>query len=175
MKLKLDLHTHCFEATGQRYVDISIVEKIINQVKARGLDGIAVTEHDYKSYAFEFKEIAEKHFNGQVLIIPGHEVSLWPVEVVELFLPDDSIFRFIAHPGYPHWDYVRRLDKVHGIEIENGMHGWNIDKDRVREVAEKHGLLMLTNSDAHTVEDIGKFYNEISLEELSARAHAQKI
>jgi len=172
LKLKLDLHTHCFEATGQRWVDVNVVEKLINQIKARGLDGIAVTEHDYKTYGFQVKEIADKHFKDQVLIIPGQEISVWPVEVVELFLSEEVTFRFIAHPGYPPWDFQRRLDRVQGIEIENGMHNWQIDKDKVREVAEKNGLLLLTNSDAHTVEDIGKFYNEIELEELFSRARA---
>jgi PHP family Zn ribbon phosphoesterase len=49
------------------------------------------------------------------------------------------------------------------------MHEWEIDKSKVREVAEKHGLLLLSNSDAHYVSDIGRYYNEISLEELYAR------
>ena len=171
-KLKLDLHTHCFEAT-RREADVSAVETIIKQVKARGLDGIAVTDHNYKSYGIQFKEIAEKHFKGQVLIIPGHEISMFSVEIVELFLSDGVVFRFIAHPGYPLWDYAYGLDTVQGIEIENGMHTWQIDKVKVREVAEKHGLVLLANSDAHSVEDIGKFYNEISLEELYSRARAQ--
>ncbi|MFQ5827507.1 MAG: PHP domain-containing protein [Dehalococcoidia bacterium] len=170
MKLKLDLHTHCFEATGQRWLDVGVVERIVSQIKARGLDGIAVTEHDYKSYAFQFKEIVEKHFNGQVLIIPGQEISLWPAEIAELYLPNNLVFRFIVHPGYPPTDYSRRIDRVQGIEIDNALHNYQMDKKKIKRLAEEHDLLMLSNSDAHSVEDIGRFYNEVSLEELCARA-----
>ncbi len=169
-KLKLDLHTHCFEATGQRWLDLEVVERIVKQIKAKGLDGIAVTEHDYKSYGMQFKEMADQHFKGEVIIIPGHEISLWPADIAELFLPNDLVFRFIVHPGYPPTDYSRRVDGVQGIEIDNAMHNYQMDKKKIRRLAEEHDLLMLSNSDAHSVEDIGTFYTEVSMEELIARA-----
>jgi histidinol phosphatase-like PHP family hydrolase len=92
--------------------------------------------------------------------------------VVELYLPGDVTFRFIAHPGHP---YVKNLDSliddgIHGIEFRNPLHDEDMDKVRIRELAEKHDLLLLSNSDAHDLSDIGKYYNDIGIEELCARA-----
>ena len=103
-----------------------------------------------------------------MLIIPGWEIDVGQRQEVELFLPNGTTFRFLAHPGYPMNSYT--IENVQGIEIENALHNWHIDKDRVRALAEEHDLLLLKNSDAHSIEWIGRCYNEIDLEELIARA-----
>jgi len=41
------------------------------QIKASGLDGIAITEHWDKEYGFKVKEIVTRSFISEVLIIPG--------------------------------------------------------------------------------------------------------
>jgi hypothetical protein len=46
-----------------------IVARIIAQIKARGLDGIAITGHWDKGYGFKAKEIVTRSFNNEVLII----------------------------------------------------------------------------------------------------------
>ena len=169
MKMKLDLHTHTYEATGYHDPPVEVVKRIVDQVKARRLDGIAVTEHHDMDYGFRVKEMVEQFFDNEVLIIPGQEIDIgWRQQEVELYLPNGSTFRFLAHPGYPSNGYI--INDVQGIEINNVMHEWEIDKAKVREVAEKHDLLLLSNSDAHYVSDIGRYYNEISLKELYARA-----
>ena len=103
-----------------------------------------------------------------MLIIPGWEIDIRERQEVELFLPNGATFRFLAHPGFPMNSYF--IENVQGIEIENALHNWHIDKHRVRELAEEHDLLLLKNSDAHSIEWIGRFYNEIDLEDLIARA-----
>lgn len=138
------------------------------QIKAKGLDGIAITEHYDKDYGFKVKDIVEEFFNNEVLIIPGWEIDIRQRQEVELFLPNGSTFRYLAHPGFPINSYF--VENVQGIEIENALHNWHIDKQRVRELAEEHNLLLLSNSDAHSIEWIGRFYNEIDLEDLIARA-----
>jgi len=144
------------------------VGKIVAQIKAKGLDGIAITDHWDKDYGFRVKQIVEESFNNEVLIIPGWEIDVGARQEVELFLPNGATFRFLAHPGYPMNSYT--IENVQGIEIENALHNWHIDKDRVRALAEEHDLLLLKNSDAHSIEWIGRCYNEIDLEELIARA-----
>lgn len=169
MKLRLDLHTHCYEATGYRDPPIDVVKRIVEQVKIRRLDGIAITEHHDKDYAYRVKEMVEQFFNNEVLIIPGQEIDVgWRQQEVELYLPNGSTFRFLAHPGYPSNGYS--VENVQGIEIDNDMHALEIDRAKVREVAETNDLLLLSNSDAHYLSSIGRYYNEISLEELYARA-----
>jgi histidinol phosphatase-like PHP family hydrolase len=177
--LKLDLHTHCREATGCSTPTLEIVKQIAAAVKIRGLDGIAITEHYTKAYGYEVKQIADRYLDGEIMIIPGQEtdkvflgIERGVLHVVELYLPGDVTFRFIAHPGHP---YVKDLDSliddgIHGIEFGNPLHDEDMNKARIRELAEKHDLLLLSNSDAHELSDIGKYHNEIDIEELRARA-----
>ena len=166
--MKLDLHTHCLWATDYHPPTAETVSRIVNQIKARGLDGIAITEHWDSSYGFKVKEIVEQVFNNEVLIIPGQEVDRAGRHEVDLYLPDGSVFRFLAHPGYPPNSYL--IDNVHGIEIENSLHNWQINRDWVREMTEEYNLVPLRNSDAHSIERIGHLYNELTLDELCAHA-----
>ena len=77
MKLKLDLHTHCQEATGYAAATPQIVEKILDRCVARGLDGIAITEHWSSRYAYQVLEIKAAHFpDSNVIIIPGKEADV---------------------------------------------------------------------------------------------------
>ena len=171
--LKLDLHTHCMEATGMvAYPSIDLVRKIVERVNNRGLDGIAITEHDDRNYGYRVKKIVDENFESRVLIIPGREITVkemgW-AEMVELFLPNGSIFRFLPHPSYPYpgddgFEYDMNL--LQGIEIGNALHDRQINKKKVKEISKKYNLVLLKNSDAHTLEEIGSFHNEISLEEL---------
>lgn len=169
MKLKLDLHTHCYEASGYKPPTLDIVATVVERIRLRGLDGIAITEHYNKDYGFQVREIVQEHFDSNIIIIPGQEIDENYVQVVELYLPNDSVFRFLAHPGYP-GDFVNRIRNVRGIEIENALHNYHIEQDKVREAAKKHDLLLLRNSDAHVLSNIGQCYNKIAMEELYARA-----
>jgi hypothetical protein len=168
--LKLDLHTHIHEATNVAHPDVELVRRIITRINERGLDGIAITEHRDKNYAYQVIEIINRFFANQVIIIPGQEVGEALHHVVELYLPDGSTFRFVAHPenGELLERCFKYFNNIHGMEIENG--GYHIDKEKVMEIAQRYDLLLLSNSDAHALSDIGRYYNEIDLEELSARA-----
>jgi len=168
--LKLDLHTHIFEATNIAHPDVDLVRQIVTKITERGLDGIAITEHRDKDYAYQVIEIVNRFFANQVIIIPGQEVCEAFHHVVELYLPDGSTFRFVAHPG--DGELLERcfgyMDSIHGIEIENG--GYHVAKEKAIEIAQKYDLLMLSNSDAHSLSDIGRYWNEIDLAELCSRA-----
>lgn len=169
-KLKLDLHTHVFEEflpISPRLITIASVSKLVEKIKSAGLDGIAITEHGTKEFGYRVREIVDSQFGNEVLIIPGREVEEWPIHYVELDLTADgkTTFQFLAHPGYPSEpdNFIAGFD---GIEIENGMHNWHIDKEKVRDLAQKNHLVLLSNSDAHYLRDIGKCRNEISLKDL---------
>lgn len=165
------------EATGLlTKPTIEKVELIIKSVKKRGLNGIAVTEHNNSDFGFEVKKIVEDVFNNEIIIIPGREITVvemgW-AEMVELYLPDDLIFRFLPHPSFPYpgdegFDYDMSL--ISGIEIGNYVHDRQINKKKVQEISEQYKLIQLTNSDAHNIEDIGAFSNEITVEELCSLA-----
>ncbi|MDY6969293.1 MAG: PHP domain-containing protein [Spirochaetota bacterium] len=170
MKLKIDLHTHCMEATGDSKPTVGTVKKIVDQIKKRGLDGIAVTDHDKVDYGYRVKEIVEKYFNNDVLIIPGQEIQLHREHVVELYLENDCIFRFCAHPYFgSSFEYFleQEGDNLHGVELKNA--AWQLQEDRVREIAEKYNLILLENSDAHSIQEIGMHYNELHMKDLYNR------
>jgi predicted metal-dependent phosphoesterase TrpH len=170
MKLKLDLHTHCLEATNYAKPDIFLARKIINIVKAQGLDGIAITDHAElgSGFAYRIKEIIDNTLQKEIIIIPGQEIRQGLEHIVELFLPDNSIFRFLAHPGSALNPWLEQPNGLHGLEIDNG--SYFVDKDRAEQLAQRYDLLLLSNSDAHSLSDIGQYYNEIDLEELQDRA-----
>ena len=176
MKLKLDLHTHVWEAFNFQPPSLEIAEKVIGQIKSKGIDGIAITDHHNKDWAFEFRELVEKHFPGETIIIPGWEIEIRPAispfdeyQVTELFLPEGGMFRVYCHPGY----YTPNIiieDNVHGIEIDNYIHNWHIRKPQVAKVAADYDLMTFEVSDAHNLENIGLRYTEVELEELYRRA-----
>jgi predicted metal-dependent phosphoesterase TrpH len=155
------------------------VGRIVAAVKARGLDGIAVTEHYTHVYGYEVRDIVRQHFDDEILIIPGKEtdrvflgIDKGMFHLVELHLPGDAVFRFIAHPGHPHIrDLGAHIDgSIHGLELRNPSHDDDIDGELIRKLAKKHDLLLLANSDAHSLGDIGHYYNDIDIEELCSRA-----
>ena len=152
----------------------------MSAVKAKGLDGIAVTEHYTHTYACQVRDIVRQHFHDEILIIPGREmdrvflgIDKGMFHLVELYLPGNAVFRFIAHPGHPHIkDLGSHIDgNIHGLELRNPSHDDEMDEEMIRWLAKKHDLLLLTNSDAHSLSDIGHYYNEIDLEELCSRAN----
>lgn len=170
--MKLDLHTHCGEATSLYTPTVAVVRDIVNAVKSRALDGIAVTEHYNRPYGYKVREIVEQQFHNEILVIPGQEVDKGRLHVVLLYLPGDLIFRFVAHPGYPPVEDLAAEvdDTIHGIEISNPTHDDEIDHELVRRIAMERDLILLRNSDAHFLSDIGRYYNEISINELCDRA-----
>jgi PHP family Zn ribbon phosphoesterase len=168
MKLKLDLHTHLQEATQFAPPDEETVGRIVAMAKKRGLDGLAITDHDALNYARRVRQVVEHCFNGALIIIPGQEKRAGDHHVVELYLNDDSVFRFIAHPGYLFHTNHHQFDGIHGLEIHNSY--WYIDQEKISEIAEKNDLIPLSNSDAHSLADIGRYYNLIDLDQLFSRA-----
>jgi PHP family Zn ribbon phosphoesterase len=172
LRLKLDLHTHCGEATSLYTPNLKVVQRIVAAVKDKGLDGIGVTEHYNRNYGYKVKEMVEREFNSEIVIIPGQEIDRGPLHMVVLYLPDDITFRFIAHPGYPVVSDLEAYidDTIHGIELRNPLHEDEMDEALIRDVAKKHDLILLTDSDAHFLSDVGTYYNEIDIEELCARA-----
>lgn len=175
MKLKLDLHTHPLEAMNFEGPSVKTVGRLLDAIAAKGLDGIGVTEHFNLKYGLEMKRIADEAFpDSGILLIPGHEIEIEGQEAVELFLPDGYVFRFVAHPGYPRYT-IFVDERFHGIEIENGMHNWHINKPAVKKVAEENNLLLMTDSDAHYLDKIGIYYNEIDLDDLVARAEKRSV
>jgi PHP family Zn ribbon phosphoesterase len=168
--LKLDLHVHMYESTDFAPLTEAVVERLIEIVVTKGLNGIAVADHEGydPDYPFNVRDMVEQHFDNAILIIPACEREVGLNHEVELYLSDDKMFRFLAHPGDPYYPGPVPINNVQGIEIKNAIHFAN--EKLARKAAEEHNLMLLKNSDAHHLEDIGRYYNEITLDELFARA-----
>ena len=176
MKVKLDLHTHIWEAFNFQPPSLDIAEKVLAQIKSQGIDGIAITDHHNRDWAFEFRDLVEANFPGQAIIIPGWEIEIRPpqnpfdeYQVSELFLDNGGVFRIYCHPGYYSPNIIIE-ENIHAIEIDNYIHNWHIRKEQVREVAATHSLMMVEVSDAHNLENVGLRYTEVTLTELYERA-----
>ena len=176
MKVKMDLHTHIWESTGCVPPSVGVVEQVISQIEAMGIDGIGITDHHNKEYGFAFKEIADAYFPGRAIIIPGWEINVRPpsspfdeFHMGELFLPGGKVFRSYNHPGYYTPNIIMDVE-IQAIEIANPGHNWHIRKAQVEDIAREHGLLLLSVSDAHTLEKVGTSYTEVDLDDIYSRA-----
>ena len=144
-------------------------------MRERGLDGIALTEHWNVEHGWKLKEIIEELYGDEFVVLVGQELDISTTQqVTEIYLPNDVTYRYLCHPGYPGNDWSVP-ENLHGIEIENGMHSWHMNRPRIQALAEEHNLMLLKNSDAHYLEKIGVYYNELALEELVARVTGEPL
>lgn len=172
MKLKLDLHTHCHEATYLCCSTDEAARRIGAKLRARGIDGLAITDHLEVRWAYSLRDTVKRLFGEEFVIIPGQEVARGNQHIVELYLDGDTTFRFIAHPTNPGWEELL-TEAIHGLEVENPH--WAIDKEKVKDVAAERGLLLLSNSDAHSLEAVGLYYNTIDLDHLVSLAKGEQL
>ena len=167
--IKADFHVH---TSCSRRVTAS-PEEMYASAKAKGLDKIAVTDHNTLEGALR---LAEKDPD---FIIVGEEIT-WdaPGEIIGLFLKEaipekrsaaytlealreQNAFIFIPHPFAPfHFfcppgNILKMADRIDAIEIRNGrnFHLLNICAAAFRSFTKLRGIC---GSDAHLQKDVGK-------------------
>ena len=67
--VKLDLHTHIWEAFNFQDPSPSIAERVVTEIKKKGIDGIAITDHHNYEWSFKFKELVEELYPSEVIIL----------------------------------------------------------------------------------------------------------
>lgn len=175
--MKIDLHVHSHHSPDSH----SSYDSIIGMVIARGLDALALTDHNTITGALELARIAP------FPVIIGEEIRTPVGEIMGLFLteevprgltPEDTIERVKAQGGLvaiPHpLDRVRRgsalgetvlrriLDQVDIIEGFNARAVFAGDNMRAREIASERGIPCSAGSDAHAPYEIGGAYVEMA-------------
>ncbi len=153
-ELKLDLHTHPFEALGYPKVELASVWQICNEVKRKGLDGIAITEHNSPSLSFRAREIANREGMG-VIIIPGQERIIARYHIVELYMFGRRI-RILAHPFEAPPDQAN-IDAVEIASVRG-----RFDSPVIMDYVKRKGLFTVSNSDAHYLQEIGFHSNWVN-------------
>lgn len=161
MKLRLDLHAHPFEALRYPEVEPTVVQKICQEAQNKGLDGLAVTEHDSPSLGFRAREMADRQGMG-LLIIPGQEIKIKGHHVVELYM-FGRCARILVHPvDLPPDDL--RIDAVEIASVKG-----RFDSPKVMEYVNRRGMLVVSNSDAHYLSELGAYSTLLNLEDLFFR------
>ncbi len=171
--LSIDLHAHTrffhgHDRLGRRF-DLYGHAALVAVAKRRGLDGVALTNHDY------YRPLGNPF--DEFLSIPGIEISttrghvvvlgpdpptqtrpgaITPVEAVDL-AHDRGCVAIVAHPFRN--STIRETDvEFDAIEC-NGKHPrtWPL----VRELAGERGVPLVGGSDAHYPIEVGRAYTKI--------------
>lgn len=173
--MKIDLHTHtfCSKDSCNQY------DRIIESVQRRGLDGIAVTDHNEFRGALELKEIAP------FLVIPGEEIKTSGGEIIGLFLHekiepgleplqtvglihDQGGVAYVPHPfdeirgsRLQRWALTLVTPYIDILEVFNARNALPVYNRRAWEYAREHGLLAGAGSDTHTYREYGRAYVDV--------------
>ena len=174
--MKADMHVHtCYSKDGS----LSL-ETIMESCERRGLDGVAITDHNTIAGALALKEIAP------FLVIVGEEIDTTKGEILGLFLkeqipgglmPEETMARIREQGGLvgvPHpLDRLRRsamgrvalldiLDELDFLEGFNSRVTFPSDNRKAQALAQARGLPITAGSDAHTAYEISRAYVDMS-------------
>jgi len=177
-RIKIDLHTHPFEALlkqteirGVRDITRDAVERIIRSVQDSGLDGIAITEHNNFNWGWVASLTAADSFaDRNILVLPGAELEFGGQHFLRIYVPESVRRRFLffqgkewftvlAHPGF-----YRAVEKtlIEGIPFDC------VEESSVKgqfaaagEIAQQRGIPLIRTSDARDLRDLGPWFMEL--------------
>lgn len=181
--IKLVFHVH----TSVSKDSWATPSAIVSWCRRKGVDVIAITDHNQINGAFEVKRLAK----GNPEVIIGEEISTQNGEIIGLFLKKliprglktlEAIKEIkkqgglvvLPHPG----ERLRRsslkrmkvleiIDKVDIVEVYNSRTVFNADNIWSQQTAQAFGLPQLYGSDAHFARRIDQSYN------LTPKFHSQ--
>jgi hypothetical protein len=177
--IRADLHNHTHFSPDS----ILSPEYLIRRARERGIDVIAVTDHNTIEGGLRCREIAENAAPA-VRIIVGEEVKTRDGEILGLFLTEDvprglsaaeTVERIHAQGGVagaPHpFDAFRSglkpeamLDVVTDLDFIEGFNArmmFAMHNRRAQELAAEYGKPMTAASDAHSAREVGRAYVEM--------------
>jgi predicted metal-dependent phosphoesterase TrpH len=158
--MKYDLHIH------SRYSSDGVLdpEKIVKIAIKRGLNGIAITDHNTIKGGIE----AKKYENEDFKVVVGSEISTDRGEIIGLFLSEevkskdvqDVISEIKDHPFdelrhsafHPTEEDTKFIDVIEGFNSRCVFQKYN---ENAIKFAKKHNLPITAGSDAHFSNEIG--------------------
>ncbi len=183
VQLLCDLHIHT-NASADGHCP---VEKVIEAAKARGLDAVAVTDHDTTTGALQALSI-----DADIIIIPGIEVSTKDGHVLVLGTTKeyaagkparetiaeakaDGCLTIVPHPFHYFRHAVglrnrRALREADALEAYNSRYYVGTANSKAARIARRYGKPITAGSDAHDCEYVGFGENIIDAEERTAEA-----
>jgi len=174
LQLKIDLHVHTFYS----YDSLITPKELVFYAKKRGLDGVAITDHDRIDGALRIAK--ETDF----LIIPGIEISSLDGHIIGLNLHkpvppklgvDETLDRIheaggIAIACHPIVFFKESLKghispRFDAIEVINSSaFPFNYSVKRSQKLASRLGIARVAGSDAHYGPEIGYAYTLVNAE-----------
>ena len=171
--MKIDMHVHTHYSGDSNMSP----EELIAAARARGLDGLAVTDHGTVKGAIETEKIAR---DSGLLIIPGQEIKTQSGEIIVLGIREDieshlsleETCKWISRQGgfliIPHpfdrfrsgiGDRIKRIEgQIDAIEAFNSRILFNSFNKKAEEFAVDSGIPVVAGSDAHFPEEVGNAY-----------------
>ena len=175
--MRFDLHIHSNYSDGR-----ADVKEIIRAAKRRGLDGIALTDHDTtRGIPAARKYIHEQKID--LVLIPGVEVSTSEGHLLVLGVeeppkrmrsPEETIeaahdmggITDVPHPYHPFRHALGRIPDADAVEVYNSKHLFGLANGRARIEARRRGIPMVAGSDSHFAETVGLGVTEIEAEDV---------
>ena len=172
--MKIDLHVHTKERSECAHAS---EDEQIQAAIAAGLDAIAITDHHRFMPLERLQELNRQYapfriFNGIEVTVEGEDFLVLGLRDAKLERMDWRYRDF--HPwvlqrgGFMAWAHPYRYKsnlyqileqlKPHAIEVYSPNTALD-DESRIRELAARLQVPLLSNSDAHTPERLGRYYN----------------
>ncbi|WP_435333765.1 PHP domain-containing protein [Haloarchaeobius sp. TZWWS8] len=181
----LDLHTHTRFFHGQQRLGHAFdpvgVRLLAQVARHRGLDALALTNHDYYTPFSNHDPVLLPGIEisttaGHVLVIgedPPRETvpgELTPVKAVEIAHERDCV-AVMAHP-FRNGSIRHSNADFDAVEV-NGKHPEN--RGRIERLARERSIPVVGGSDAHFPFEVGRAYTVVDAEERTAQAVVEAI
>jgi predicted metal-dependent phosphoesterase TrpH len=171
LNLKLDLHTHSSYSDG-----LGDPQDLLECARKKGLDGLAITDHNTLEGYFKAKEYA-----GNLLLVPGYEVETEAGHILvlglEMLPPNVENIRYneliqwvrshegltvLAHPAISrlHMDKWMR-SPPDAVEVLNASYPLDYFVKRGLKISERVGVAAVGGSDAHSTLAVGNAYTVV--------------
>jgi predicted metal-dependent phosphoesterase TrpH len=177
--MQVDLHVH----SHYSYDSFQSPREILETASRRGLDAVAVTDHDSFESIPECRRLA-KQFG--VIYVPGCEIRTDEYDDLLVLFVDEPIqttafeeviaeverqdgLAVLPHPyrkfeRVPDWA-LERVDAIEGFNARSTAE-WN---EQARRLGERHDFTMLGGSDAHMSWEIGRGRSAVQDDRISTR------
>lgn len=171
----VDLHIHESKYSLDSFVSL---EKIVEEAKKKGLDGIAITDHDDMQIKNEAEELSKELnypiFVGvEYLTLDGDIVAFGIDEVPEGRISAQEFINIVNSAGgvcisaHPYRNNNRGLeDKLYTVSGLSGIEGFNGNTDKESNLkalntATELGIQAVGSSDAHHQHAVGRFATKL--------------